>query len=104
MLTPKCVVHDEQVDKTFENESTNRVAEMKTWGCKVLKIADIMQRKARLDREKGKVVLSASASAIDGDINHHAARKLPHVPHHKELGPIAFTVATACTWVRFADG
>ena len=74
-MQPKSVVHEKQVQKTFEVESTSRVGEMKSWGCKVLKWGDIMQRKHRNDKEKGRVVVAPGAhgasfgrSASRGDL------------------------------------
>ena len=55
-LQPAGVYHDAQVEGTFNRESTDRIKEMKSWGCKVLNMDDIMKRKDKRDVEKSNVV------------------------------------------------
>ena len=55
-LMPENVYHDKQVEKTFDQDSTEMVQQMKSWGSKVMKLSDIMERKDTRDTKLGRVV------------------------------------------------
>ena len=46
-LEPEDVIHDDQVNETFNHQGKTDLATVKCWGCKVTTLAEIMSRRDR---------------------------------------------------------
>ena len=79
VLAPCDVYHEDQVVHEFSQASTDHVMKMKNWGCKVMSLATIVERKNKKLIASGKVVAAAESSG-------RLQKRLPQVPQFPPAG------------------